>query len=268
MLNDDDIRRVFVESCDMHELVALIEDLLLNRRILAYDVSHGLALQFDSRGKVNLDSNCIFWSIQAASTDLLFAAGLILGSICAAVDQIGFVCEVSCNIFNMKTINSLLLLRLLHTFAYLCGTKFFTIEGYGLVMSVLKCLVVFLEGQNSSRDCFYCLPSVVGTCMKNSAHGTCPFSDGAVSVDIIVSVLLEKLQNYALSGKQDLLDALHSSHCSSIKDVQYPPNFVSNQYLCHFIDILSLVELVASFMVWLQCSLTIKYNMLDDNVYI
>ncbi|KAL3522894.1 hypothetical protein ACH5RR_015728 [Cinchona calisaya] len=264
VLNDVDTRRIFLESCDMCDLVVLIEDFLLNSRILVYDdVSHELTFECDSRRKVVLDGNCIFWSSQAASINLVSAGALLLGSICAAVDQIGFVFEVSCNIFSLKTIDSLLLLRLLHIFAYTCGSKFFILEDYGLEMSVLKCLVVLLERQNFAMDCFSSVPTVLPTSMKISACRTCPFSNGAGSVDFIVSVLLEKLQNYALfcAGRQDPGDTSHSSHHLSevhemrTEDDQHhgeavPPNFVSDQYLCYFIDILSLVELVASFMNW------------------
>ncbi|XP_027185603.1 CAP-Gly domain-containing linker protein 1-like [Coffea eugenioides] len=254
VLNDADTRKMFLESCDLHELVSLIEDFLINRQILVYDdVSHGVLLQHDSRAKVVLNDNCIFWSIQPASTDLLFAGGLLLASIFAAVDEIGFICEVSCNILSMRKINSLLLLRLLHVFAYLCSSKYFTLEGFSLKMSVLKCFVVFLERQDLSGGCISCLPSVAGTSMKISACSSCPFKDGVVSVDFIVSILLGKLK--------EQMEALNSSSCQSVilemkkMDGQchgeaIQSNFVPNENLINFIDTLSLLELVAVSVSW------------------
>lgn len=254
VLNDADTRRMFLKSCDLHELVSLIEDFLLNRQILVYDdVSHGVLLQHDSRAKVALNDDCTFWCIQVVSNDLLFAGGLLFALIFAALDQIAFICEVSCNILSMSKVNSLLLLRLLHVFAYLCGSKYFTLEDFSLKISVLKYFVVFLERQDLSGDCISCLPSAAGTSMKVSACSSCPFKDGVVSVDFIVSTLLGKLQEH--------MEALNSSSCQSMTlemkktDVQchgeaIPSNFVPNENLIDFIDSLSLLELVAVSVSW------------------
>lgn len=267
MLNDAGTRRMFLESCDVGELLALIEDFLLNRTILVHDdVSNGMMHGCDSRTKTLPNGNCIFWSTAAASTDLLFVGGLLLASICVSVDQIGFVCEVSYSLLSARKTDISFLLRLLHLFAFLCGPKYFSLEDYSLEMYVLKSLVVFLERLNSSSDKLSGLSYVVEKSVKISACSMCPFLEDVASIDFVVSVLLEKLQSYAFSGAEmeysckALLssNSVPVSHRMKTADVLCHReagqlNFVSNQYLCCFIDILSLVELVASFMVWHQC---------------
>uniref|UniRef100_A0A5B7BWU3 Maternal effect embryo arrest 22 n=1 Tax=Davidia involucrata TaxID=16924 RepID=A0A5B7BWU3_DAVIN len=285
VMSDVETRSMFSELCHLDELLTLIEDFLIDRRVLVYsDVSSESSLVCDSRVNILLNGADIMLSFETASTHQLLAGGIVLASICAAVDHIGFICEASYNIFRIQKFDSSSMLTILHVFAYLCGSKYFTLNDYRLLMTVLKSLVNFIERANLSTDSPSCLPSPTEVWPKFPSCTKRAFSEGAVSMDIVISLLLEKLQNCAFSATmhQDLMESANSlssgappqeertEQNSDHEGLHYglpmncnvscylnksripttQSNCVFNGTLCHFSDILSLVELVACYMSW------------------
>ena len=66
----------------------------------------------------NMDLEREVESDEAASADLLVAGSFILGSICAATDYAGFMCEAVYNILRMHRYDTSVVLVILHVFAY------------------------------------------------------------------------------------------------------------------------------------------------------
>ncbi|KAG8385335.1 hypothetical protein BUALT_Bualt03G0032100 [Buddleja alternifolia] len=263
VLSDQVLRRIFTESCDLFELFALIEDFLLRRKVLVYgDVSVESQVLCSSKVNVVLNGNAIMLSEVVASAQLLVAGGGLLASLCLAVDHIGFVCEMSCNIFGMQRFEPSVVLAVLHAFAHICGSRYFTLQQYAVPMTVVKSLVIFLEKQTmstsstSSSHPIVETPSKVWLCCTN-----CPFSEGAVSMEDVALLLLEKLQKYAqsVSWPQESLKLINSlspracvdrtEEVSSLREGVLSSG-TSDEKLCSLLDTLSLVEILASFMSW------------------
>ncbi|KAF8403550.1 hypothetical protein HHK36_011654 [Tetracentron sinense] len=279
----------FGELCQLDLLLRLIEDFLIDRKLLEYNVvSSEPLIPCDARSSIFLlGGEPISVSSKTATVDQLVAGGIILASICAAVDHIGFICEASYNILRKHKCDSSMMLKVLHVFAYICGKKYFTLSKYRLIMTSMKSVVSLLERRNesvvpissSSR------PSVSGNRPEFPPCAKCPFSNGAVSVDKVIWLLLERLQNYAVSGikHQHLIKSVNSSNyrfplhmegderspeheevlcvydmdcdasCSLYKYGRHATlqsNSVADWNLCNFSDILSLMELVACNMSW------------------
>ncbi|KAL6546422.1 hypothetical protein OROMI_022143 [Orobanche minor] len=243
---DPVLRRMFMESCDLFELRAVIENFILHREVFVCgEVSGELEAIHSFKANLILQGNAILVSEIVASSQLLVAGGCLLASLCTAVDHIGFVCEMSCNIIIMQKFERPVMLAILHAFANVCGSKYFTLQRYSIAMIVVKSLVVFLEKQTSSNKS-------TSFCSTN-----CPFSEGALSMEDVASLLLETLQKHGRSKcwPQDLVVSRVCSHegrtgevsDSSEAVILSPTSFVD---LCDFTDILSMLEILASFMSW------------------
>lgn len=253
------------ELLNLDELLSLIEDFLIHRRVVHCDVlSESLAVN-----DPKLDNNASgrnMLSFQAASDQQLISASLVLASICLAVDHIGVVCETSYNMLKMRRIDSSTL-AILHVFAYISGDKYFTNCDYSLSMTVVKSLVNFLEREMSSISA----PQVGFPRCKN-----CPYSGNAIPMDIVVSLLIKKLHSYVLSNVsyEDLREAtVYMNYEAPIGNENREPSSGDGenpQVQCHKFDVpcsqktrmstscrtllylgdvLSLLELVASIMV-------------------
>lgn len=255
VLSDVDTRRMFVEFCNMHELLSLMEDFLVNRRVLVYDkASVESNLEYGSGFKIVSGDDCLFLSVQAVPMKFLVAGGVLIASICAETNQIGFVCELSYNMFIMQKSNRLLVVRFLHLFAHLCGSKYFNTEGYDLQMSVLKSLVVFLEKLNSSIGCCPCFPSALDAVSKNSIWSKCPFSESVASLDVIVTMLLKELQGHTLGcsplcPKEAFDWSIPGVPTKGDRTEEISGDWGSENLVCS-VNMLSLLELVASLMNW------------------
>ncbi|CAA2972210.1 Hypothetical predicted protein [Olea europaea subsp. europaea] len=262
VLSDVDLRRIFMESCNLFELLDLIEDFLLQRKVLVCgDLSSESMLECVPEMNPVINDN-IKMSVKAASSHLLVAGAILLASLCKAVGHFGFVCETSCNILMMEKFDSSVLLTILHVFAHLCGSKYFNIDQYSVAMTVVKSLVMFLEKQNHSTVSTFS-QSLVGTPSKIWSCSKCPFSEGSVSMDDVASLLLDKLQKYAGAcvWPEDLFELVNllvpeSLPCKekadevSLHGEIVIPSSISDEFLHNFIDILSLFELVAFSMGW------------------
>ncbi|KAL8508851.1 hypothetical protein ACS0TY_016162 [Phlomoides rotata] len=88
------LRRTFMESCDLFELLAVIENFLLQRKVLVCgEVSADSDILSPSKLNLILNGNEIMLSEVVASAHLLIAGASLLASLCLAIDHIGFVCE-------------------------------------------------------------------------------------------------------------------------------------------------------------------------------
>lgn len=231
-MSDAEGRRIFSEFGCLDESLSLIEDFLIHGRVfVCKDASSKMMVECHSRN-ILLDDMHIF--PRPASTDELVAGSIVLASLCAAFDHIGFICETSYNFLQIRRLNRSLVLTMLHVFAYLGGEKFFNFSNSNLV-TVVKSMVTFLEGDRLSDSTGSCIPSVSNSGNELCPCVRCPFSEDAVSVDTATSLLLESLQNNAFLGpvSQDELEC----------------NSNSNLTVCNLSDLLSLVELVAFRMV-------------------
>ncbi|CAI9772774.1 unnamed protein product [Fraxinus pennsylvanica] len=262
VLSDVDLRRIFMESCNLFELLDLIEDFLLQRKVLVCgDLSSESMLECVPEMNPVINDN-VKMSVEAASSHLLVAGAILLASLCKAVDHIGFVCETSCNILMMVKFDSSVLLTILHIFAHLCGSKYFTIDQYSVAMTVVKSLVVLLEKQNHSTVSTFS-QSLVDTPSKIWSCSKCPFSEGSISMDDVASLLLDKLQKYAGAcvwpeDSFELVNLLvpeswfpkEKAEEVSIHGEPVLSSSISDEVLRNSIDILSLFELIAFSMGW------------------
>ncbi|KAJ8758770.1 hypothetical protein K2173_000491 [Erythroxylum novogranatense] len=273
VMSNVEARSLFAGVCCLDELLGLMEDFLINRRVMLYaDESSEKLIACKSGLEVLLDGVNIRLSSKLASADQLVAGGIILGSICAAIENIGFLCATSFYLLQRHR-QSTLVLNILHIFAYLGGDKFFSQVEYSLTMIVLKSIVMFQERENvpdaSVSPDLWC---------NKCPFGKCPFLQGAVSPDDAVLIVVERLQYYTLSY-QHQMELGHLSNSSGLHHKNMPigsceedhsvdkdyeascglkkclmlslcSNSLSNETICDFIDCLSLLELLACNMKW------------------
>ncbi|KDP34616.1 hypothetical protein JCGZ_11139 [Jatropha curcas] len=268
MVSDVKSRISLASLCCLDELPSLIEDFLINGRVIVCTTVPSETLgACDSRMNIFVNGINLNLSSKPASADQLVAGSIILASLCAALDRIEFICEASYNLLWIQKYDIDILLAALHVFAYLGGDKFFSMKEYNLTMKVLKSIIIFLEGHSAVASASSCFSSVHVVGMKFHPCGKCPFD--AVSVDMVVSELLEKFQSCALSvsmhqhkdnAKQCSsheevccpLDTNFDASCSLKNCVMLPTHTTSvcNEALCYLSDVLSLVELLACYMDW------------------
>lgn len=252
-----------MESCDLFVLLAVIQDFLLQRKVLVCgEVSADSGILATSKLNLILNGNEVMLSEVVASAHLLIVGASLLASLCSTIDHIGFVCEVSCNIIRMQKFNPSVMLAILHAFAHICGSRFLTLQQYSLTMTVVKSLVIFLEKQTLASNSTSLIPSEVGSPSKIWLCTNCLFLEGAVPIEDVVVLLLENLQKQCHSESCSL-DSLALNNLTAPKVRSHedgteegsglreavPLSSTSDENICNFIDILSLVEVLASFMV-------------------
>ncbi|KAG6416709.1 hypothetical protein SASPL_124145 [Salvia splendens] len=262
-LSDPSLRRMAMESCGFFEMLAIIEDFLQQSKVFVYG---GASAESESHvsSKLNLilNDNHIMLLEVAASAHLLVAGGSLLASLCSAVDYIGYVCETSCSIIRMQKLDRPVMLAILHVFALICGSKYFTLQQYSVVMSIVKSVVMFLEEQTESANSISFSQSDVRNPSSMLVCTHCPFSAGAVSVKDAAVMLLENLQKQCHCGlwPQDslslvcLLFPTLPRHEEGGKEVSGSGEAALSSLACdensyNFLDIISLVELLASVMI-------------------
>lgn len=272
VLSDAEARTSFSEMCFSGELLTLIENFLLDGRLLVHTgISSESSRLTGLRVDLLLNEEHMTLSLALPSRCQLLFGSVILASICAATDRFAFLCEASHNILRLHKSDKLLVLDILHVFAYVCGPKFFTLEDYSLTMTVVRSLVAILGRESTARGNVCCRPSIVEVHRKFPSCIKCPFSEDTVSMDVVICLLLEKLKNYASSGvtrryvvpgnHEDIMQNFEA-HCSC--SITRSPNCCLNEFgmvtcrstsicdgtFCHCADVISLVELIASNMHW------------------
>ncbi|XP_022954739.1 restin homolog isoform X1 [Cucurbita moschata] len=281
---DVEIRSLFTESLCLDELLSLIEDFIIDGRILScIDASLETSIEGVLRVNISVDGVNRALSLTPASTNYLIAGSSILASISKAVDRTGFLWEVSYSILRICRYESSLVLTMLHIFAHIGGDQFFSLEGYSTLMAVLKSIITHLEVVGSSDDASFTPPK--GNCRTEfvqCAH--CPFSANIMSMPMAVSFLLRLVHKNALA--EDLENPTGSLNPESLSEkniaYQIPCKNLSGQEvhpalyldcdascclkkyrvsddeswslfnpsLCEITDAISLVELLACYMGW------------------
>ncbi|KAI3951961.1 hypothetical protein MKW92_010469 [Papaver armeniacum] len=273
---DSETKRMLLELWEMDAVPKLIQDFLTDREVLLYnELSHEQFASRDPGSVVTLSANGINIGVSSkiATVEQLVIGSTAVASICAAIGDVSFVCEVSCDIIQKNISDSYYSLTVLHVFASICGKQYFTSDGYSLIMTVVKSIVVLLE-KGDERACTICASILLSTSegeprFPQCAH--CIFSEGAVPVDQVMAFLLKKLCSYSLSAGLSNSDAsgpLRDEQCpedelclesySDVNGISYSAN-----------DYLSLVELVSHYMSWKwTCSNTIPrlLQMLESRV--
>lgn len=282
-MTDADTRILFLEKFSLHELLRLIEDFLIEgkviyKNIMPSETSSGSDLRNDSF----LDGVDTL-SCEVASSEQLVAASVILASLCAATDYVGFISEASYNILRLSRWDSLTVLTILHIFAKLGGKKYFDLRNCGLMVTVLKSLVMFLEEESISVTVTTAsgIPSINQLHIESCTNNKCPFSEGAESIDSVTLLLLEKIKNCLFQhteqfnssnfrsssdnynngrwSNQEVIPHANSLNCDaphcSRRHVTCPnqQDVLIDVTSCQVSDILTLLELVANKMVFLSC---------------
>ncbi|KAI6703241.1 hypothetical protein NL676_012377 [Syzygium grande] len=200
VMSNAETRLLFMELCQVDGLLCLTEDFLVHGKIIFCNgVPSESSIAADRTVEMKLDNVDGLLSSGTASRDLLVAGSIVFASICVMDNKIGFSCEASYKICCTNGSDPLLVLSILHVFAYLCGSEYLTSSRYSLLMTVLKSVVMLLEQSNLSvgSQCPL-LVGEVGAVVPPCA--SCPFIIGATSVDGVISLLLERLQKIALCG--------------------------------------------------------------------
>ncbi|KAF5742411.1 hypothetical protein HS088_TW09G00459 [Tripterygium wilfordii] len=278
VMQNVEARNLFIKLCCFREVLRLIKDFLMEGRVVVCtDISSKSLFEGDPRiNNILLDGVNITTSLGGASALQLVAGSIVLASICAVVDDIGFICEVSYSLLHMQRHDMQVLLTILHIFAHLGGEKMFTLKAYSLTTTILKLIVTFLERGSPSAAQASC--SVLFTC------GRCPFYQDVASLDDVISLLLEKIETYVPPGdvRQDIIESASLLSSSSLPQessamesliceedpcahgVKCDPSCclmkfempasqshaVINHTFCDIIDVLSLVELLARNLSW------------------
>ncbi|XP_061342808.1 uncharacterized protein LOC133288977 isoform X2 [Gastrolobium bilobum] len=277
VMSDAETRILFLENYSFHELLGLIGDFLIEGKVIANNI-----LPAETLSDCDLRTNDFLDYVDkvssgVASSEQLVAGSIILASLCAATDHVGFMREASYDILRLCKWDSLMVLTMLHIFAYMGGEKFFDMHNFGLMVTVLKSLVMFLEG-GSQSVATACFPSINQLHNEFCTTTKCPFSEGSESIDVVACLLLEEIKNCWLQGvkRVDLSDSRlisdndNAGHWSNQEAVQCvinkkydapfclkkflisaaQPDALKNVTFCYLSDILSLLELVASKMSW------------------
>lgn len=277
-MSDAETRILLLENYCLHELLGLIEEFLIEGKVIVNNT-----VPAETLSDCDLRSNDFMDCVDKVSSDIasgeqLVAGSIILASVCAATDHVGFICEASYDILRLCKWDSSMVLTILHIFAYLGGEKFFDLDNSGLMVTVLKSLVMFLEGGSPSVVTASCLPSINQLHTEFCTNVKCPFLEGAESIDVVACLLLEEIKNCWHQGikRVDLSDSRFMSdncnggqrsnweavQCSTDKNndvtcclrkclvsATQPEDALNNVIFCHLSDVLSLVELVANKMV-------------------
>ncbi|XP_077230544.1 maternal effect embryo arrest 22 [Tasmannia lanceolata] len=258
VLSGVETRRLFLELCQRDILFSLIEDFLIGRRVLVYDDVQCEPLAHCNSGRkvFSLDGRKIFISSKTATIEQFVAGGIILASICTAVDHIGFICEASYNILRMCQGDFSWILMVLHLFATICGNKYFSLENYSLIMSSITSVVSILERGDGPVGR---VPSASDNCPHFYSCAQCPFAGHANCVEQVILLLLGELQAYDISGirnqfpKKPILSLAYTGPSPMVRAEE---NFddgnvrITHRSLCHFSDIVSLLELIACYKSW------------------
>ncbi|KAI4299734.1 hypothetical protein L6164_033165 [Bauhinia variegata] len=253
VMSDAETRILFLQNY-LRELLSLTEEFLIGGGIIVINPIPPEALsQCDSKTNIFLDGVNLTLSSEVASNEQLVAGSILLASVCAAADYVGFLYEASYNILRLCKWDSFMVLTILHAFAYLGGEEYFSSGNYGLMMAVLKSLVI--EGGNQSVATTSCLLEVNQLHSGSCSFGKCPFLDGAESVDNVALLLIEKIKNCLLQGVGSVqcandMDCDMSCCLKKYMISTSQPDALDNVTMCHLSDVLSLVELVAHKMSW------------------
>ncbi|KAL5101476.1 hypothetical protein RYX36_005803 [Vicia faba] len=169
--------------------------------------------------------------------------------------------------------------------------KFFDMDNFGLVVTVLKSLIMSLEGESLSDVTASSLPSMNQLHTEFCTNVSCPFLESNESIDAIANLLLDEIKScwlqgikhvdlsdcgsmpgndnvgqwsngevdqYATNKNNDVSSRLRKCLVSDTR-----PHALKNAILCRLSDIVSLVELVANKMRWHWTDIKLVPQLLD-----
>ncbi|KAL9249910.1 hypothetical protein AKJ16_DCAP11231 [Drosera capensis] len=273
VLSTVDWRKLFDRLCDLSELVSLVEHFVKCKRVYFLgDVGTELHHAWSS----NFDGGRTVLTVEASSPAQMVTAGVVLASICMALNQMHYLFEISFNILHMSNKDPHLVLSFLHVFARVCGEKYLSTSRYGVLMGVVKTIVMLIE---SGSDDVICPDGSTRPCF--SPCDGCPFSESSASASDMLSLLLRELDSEiqahelhknlkasaSLLGdvllcdvnevdceiKHGAVSPLPVEDGGSLCSFRYGsilPGFELVNRFCSCTDALSLLELVSSIMVW------------------
>ncbi|KAK4779327.1 hypothetical protein SAY86_006855 [Trapa natans] len=245
IISDEEGRNFLTQIGGIDELLNLIEDFLVDRKLICSEISTEELITADRRTSILLEGVEVLLSLGPASANLLVAGSVVFAAICAATDQIGRIYEASYQIFYACGSDSSLALTMLHVFAHISGGKYLTMRSHSLVMAVLRSLVLFLEGGSNSQDsvCNFSHEEIAAECTLCTQ---CPFSEKALPMDMVIQSLLEVLRCTVISGKdQNEFDDRDDKNYSMNDAKSHKP--IGVHLYC---DLILLVELVAINLGW------------------
>ncbi|CAL1402801.1 unnamed protein product [Linum trigynum] len=251
-------RSLFGGVCSLHELLGTIEDFLINGTVVdCSNISSETLNEWNSKCDVVPCDKEPKFSTKLATVEQLLIGSALLSSICASTGHVEFVCDTSFNLLHKSGPDAARLLTILHVFARVVGEQYFSVSDYGLTMNVVRSIVGWLERSSRVTPIHTCLSSNEATRLQFDGCTKCPF--GAVSVDIVTSVLLEKLWSSVDSGaiQQHRRQSNSSSEAKVVYREHYEvdsaigqSNSIMNATLGDTSNVLSLLELVACKMGW------------------
>ncbi|ONK64943.1 uncharacterized protein A4U43_C07F31710 [Asparagus officinalis] len=277
-LSDVKTKTLLEEICQLDILAGLVEDFLIERKFLV--CVNSFSECNDTPSSVFQSDGANIYSEDA--TIHQFVAGcIILASISVSAERIDFVLEASFRILRMCKLDPSWRLLALHIFASVCGKEFFDVKECSFLIVALRSVVLLLERGHRSFTSIS-PPNCIASGIEPSFHHCqeCPFSSGAVCMDMdkLVTLLLDVLECFVLAGagcpnasssvnlSRCLVPAFaerdkeshgqtnvsHVSCCLYIskKHAADLPDCLPEGSLCHFNDIVSLVELVGCYMNW------------------
>ncbi|CAN8316257.1 unnamed protein product [Cochlearia groenlandica] len=220
----------------LEELLSLLQDLLFEQRVLYY-AKHSETSESDVSIPVTLNGENVALFSRIALTDHLVAGSAILAAICTSPDHVGFIREACFEIlYKHRQEKTSVALTILHVFAYVAGEKLISFSDHDISIAVLKSIVMFLEKMRSD--------TVEGNAKLHLGKNKCPFSDRSSPLETVASKLMELLQEFT---RPDNLHQSLTEFRPSHQDFQCVLARDQSVTLC---DILSLLELIASYTTW------------------
>ncbi|KAK1667291.1 hypothetical protein QYE76_055457 [Lolium multiflorum] len=265
-------RLAFLKSSQLDVLVSLIEDFLMNKEVVVCDKMG--VMNSDGSKHCHLDDEIgMQLSTKPATRDQFISACILLASVCAKVERVDIVLEVSYRVLQMGKANLSWTMSALHVFGFVCGDKLLLVKSCNLLMTTIRLVVLLLE----SSDTSLCLVSSHIQSSRQTAFPSCThclFDVDTVSIDVFISSLLDELDLCALSGinhvKSNEAITKHSPHlgssalqidcgepCNIHKQAKVAEgiNYPAGRDLCYYTEIISLLELFGSYM---SCEWTYK----------
>lgn len=260
-------RLVFLKSNHLDVLISLIEDFLVNKEVMVCDKMG--VMNSDASKYCHLDDETdIQVSTKPATINQFISACILLASICVKAERLDVVLEVSYRVLQMGKLNLSWTMLALHVFGSVCCDKLRLLESCNLLMTTIRLVVLLLE----STDASSCLVSSYIQSNRSTAFQSCThcvFDVDTVSIDVFISSLLDELHLCALSWNNHTnsneaitrqishlgssgLEISCGETCNISKRAKLTEgtNYPAGRDLCYFSEIISLLELFGSYMVW------------------
>ncbi|CAA6657990.1 unnamed protein product [Spirodela intermedia] len=267
VISDADTRSVFLKTCQLDIFFRLIQDFLVTRKLM---VCEDCLLKPSDictpDGVCHFNDGNKAWILKTATTCQLVAGSVILASMSVVLSCIDILWHTSYQLIRLCMTDSHWILTAVHVFASISGPKFFSSPSSNFISSVVKVIVHLLESGLEFSAVFPCME--------------CPFAEGEVCLDKVTSLLLEELQDCAactakpldpktsdISSSDELVactnrtnphdenkarldGAAECDHACSLQNLAHQLDNNADTKLCHFTDILSLLELIGHYMGW------------------